>query len=104
MNTMNCKKEMCVIAEFILADEKCLAELITVVTKLVECSRKEEGCVSVDFCSGSMMNQFVILSKFKTQEAFECHHKAEHTMEASPKLKALAVKDSLKVNMYKVQL
>jgi len=104
MNTMNLRKEMCVTVEFILADEKCQADLITLVTKMVEGTRKEEGCVSSDFCCGSIKNQYVFISKFKCQEAIEVHQKAAHTLEAIPKLMLLVVKDSMKKNMYKVQL
>lgn len=86
----------CLLHEGKIEEFKILAE------KLINESRKEEGCISYELCQDvNNKNILTFIEKWVSQEAIDIHNNSNHFTSIVPKLRQLQVGES-EVNLYKI--
>ena len=75
-----------ILASFQVRNDK-LSDFTKLCNKLIEESRKEEGCVSYHLQQNTEKeNQFVFVEEWKSNEAIENHNSSEHFTKIVPLL------------------
>lgn len=88
-----------VVSKSIVREDK-VAEYKQQVVKLIEETRKEEGCISYDLCEDmDKPNVLTFIEKWESKQHLDLHMKTAHFLEIVPKLRDL--RESSELNIYK---
>jgi quinol monooxygenase YgiN len=88
-----------VVSKSIVKEDK-VAEYKQQVVRLIEETRKEEGCISYDLCEDiDNHNILTFIEKWENKQYLDAHMKTAHFIEIVPKLKDL--RESSELSIYK---
>lgn len=88
-----------VVSKSMVREDK-VAEYKQQVVRLIQETRKEEGCISYDLCEDmDNPNILTFIEKWEDKQALDLHMKTVHFMEIVPKLREL--RESAELNIYR---